>query len=175
MKVFVGIQLEDEMKTQLSTIQSRLQNVAEKGNFTQPSNFHLTLRFIGEVEETKRKKIEAALATIDFQPFEIQTSQLGFFTKKRGLIPWVGIAENKALYYLYEKVNDAITGIVPADTKPYTAHITLGRNVRIDSKELQRTIPTMTQTVTAIHLFLSHRMNHILIYTPIFTVYSQQK
>lgn len=55
-----------------------------KGSFTDPDNFHLTMRFIGEVNLEQKSAIETALArcTQEQVPFQIETAGLGYFSKK---------------------------------------------------------------------------------------------
>lgn len=51
MRVFVGINFGVDIQGQLIHIQEQTRELAAKGRFFDPNNFHLTLRFIGEISE----------------------------------------------------------------------------------------------------------------------------
>ena len=68
MRLFVAINLSENIKNALLKAQSDLKNQGFYGNFTRRENMHLTLAFIGETE--KRFKAVDALKKISFERFE---------------------------------------------------------------------------------------------------------
>jgi 2'-5' RNA ligase len=97
--------------------------------WTAIENFHLTLRFIGEVEGGVAEDIAAALALVDAPAFELVIAGVDQFGKgDRSRILWAGIEPNPALVHLRDKVESALVRAgVPPETRKFSAHISLAR------------------------------------------------
>lgn len=89
--------------------------------------YHLTLRYIGEVDPPTADDIDAALAGIAFKPFDLTVTGLGTFgTPPRVL--WAGVARSDRLYGLVEKIDSALTRLkVDFQRRRYAPHVTLAR------------------------------------------------
>lgn len=174
MRIFIGINFDETLKSRLATVQKGLKERTAKGTFTRPDNFHLTLRFLGEREEEVVACIqrEVAAAVAQVPAFKLELSGTGLFSKRSGAIPWLGVAANPELERVYQAVTQALErcGIPPED-RPYTPHLTFGRNVRFQSGSgesfLHFPIPPLRQEVRRITLFQSHQVDGVLTYTPI--------
>ena len=91
------------------------------------ANLHLTLRFIGEVEEGLLDDIDTALAGVRAPAFDFTLSGVGHFGNRRRLRAlWAGVATNPALAHLHDKVDRALTqaGLAP-EGRAFTPHVTL--------------------------------------------------
>jgi 2'-5' RNA ligase len=90
---------------------------------------HLTLRFIGEVDRHTAADIDAALATVNFQPFDLTLGDIGSFDR-RGRIDclWVGVRPRDPVAALAQRVDAALArvGITP-ETRAFIPHITVAR------------------------------------------------
>jgi 2'-5' RNA ligase len=125
LRLFVGIGLPPELKLRLSLLCSGVPGA----KWVEPGNFHVTLRFIGEVDEGRAADIDEALAQIRAPRFELTLAGVGLFgsaTKARML--WVGVEKNPALLHLHDKVESALMriGLEPEERR-YTPHVTLAR------------------------------------------------
>lgn len=175
MRVFIGIKLPEVIKGQLIAVQEEVKRASLKGSFTDPDNFHLTMRFIGEVDPDQKSAIETALArcTEEQTPFLIETAGLGCFSKKNKLIIWMGIKENSQLQQLYDQLNAALQGeeLPLADEVAFIPHLTLGRGIALSQEwEVLSKVPLMSDRkipVTVLTLFESVRVNGKLVYRPI--------
>lgn len=175
MRLFIGIQLHPALKEQLEIVQKEVKNRSNQGSFTRKDNFHLTIYFIGEMDEKQlivlKEQLSVALAACS--PFILETAQLKSFSKKKGYIPWVGIKENPFLQDVYDTVRKVLEGQngMPEEFPVYTPHLTLGRNVRLSKEALseleERKVAQYRQKVTEITLFQSHQVEGILTYTPL--------
>jgi 2'-5' RNA ligase len=62
-----------------------MQNMKKKnffyGKFTEPENLHLTLKFLGEIQESKVHEIQKKLKEIKFKIFDASLGEIGFFSK----------------------------------------------------------------------------------------------
>ena len=95
-----------------------------------PGNFHLTLKFLGNIDENQIEPIGAALAEAlrPFPRLTINVKGLGVFPNpKRPRVLWVGLVGSR-LALLQSKVESALTplGFAP-DEKIFTPHLTIGR------------------------------------------------
>lgn len=175
MKVFIGVKLPSSVKKQLVDFQKEVIRASIKGSFTDPNNFHLTMRFIGEVDPDQRSAIETGLARCAESqlPFLVETNGLGYFSKRNKWIVWLGTKENSRLQQLYEQLNDSLLGqkVAMADEVAFIPHLTLGRGIVLwqEWEELSKVPlpPDQKITVAALTLFESVRLDGKLVYRPI--------
>src|SRR5689334_15753140 len=93
-RTFIAIELPEQIKTALGDIQNELRKTAADVSWTKPANIHLTLKFLGDLEEKQVALLRAATSktVIGHQPFELQTSHPGFFpSQKRARVVWMGL------------------------------------------------------------------------------------
>ena len=92
-------------------------------------NFHLTLRFIGEVDRHTAADVETALDAIRFAPFTLAVSGVGHFEgNRRAKAIWARITPSDALDDLQWRVEMACRRAgLPAETRKFIPHITLAR------------------------------------------------
>lgn len=121
LRLFVGIDLPPEHKLRLSTL---CVGVPE-ARWVDPGNFHVTLRFIGEVDEGLASDIDAALLRLSSPRFRLTLAGVGQFGTR---MLWVGVEKSDSLLQLQSKVESALQriGIAP-DTRRYTPHVSLAR------------------------------------------------
>lgn len=175
MRIFIGIRLPEAIKEQLVVVQEEVKRASLKGSFTDPDNFHLTVRFIGEVAPDHQRAIETVLARCaeGQVPFQIETAGLGYFSKKNKWIIWMGIKENIQLQRLYDQLNASLLRgeIRLAAEVEFIPHLTLGRGIVLSQEwELLNKLPLPQDQkipVTALTLFESTRVDGKLVYRPI--------
>lgn len=132
-----------EQQTALRTLQQRLGGVLEGVSWTAPAALHLTLKFLGEQEEKRLPAIAESLrqAVLPAAPFNLQFKGLGVFpSPRRARIIWAGIAAGRdELASLAHSLEEALaeTGF-PRESRPFKAHLTLGRVRRPLSEQLLR-------------------------------------
>ena len=78
MRVFVAIPLSKELKENLTKVQSQLKDFDARISWVDHEIFHLTLEFLGDVEETKIPKVSAAIekGCCGIEPFELALERL---------------------------------------------------------------------------------------------------
>lgn len=106
-----------------------------------PGNLHLTLKFLGSVEEERIDAIVAALrgAVSDAAAFEAVVNGLGAFpTPTRPRVVWAGMREGaQAMITLAGRVDAALATLgFPREARPFSPHVTLGR-VRVPRRDLR--------------------------------------
>src|SRR5262249_60365195 len=125
MRLFVGIALPEDVRFQLSLLCSGLPNV----RWVPPENFHVTLRFIGEVDGGVSQDIDASLAGVRAPRFSLSLGGVGHFGNGGNVrVIWAGIEKSPALRHLHDKVESAVgrAGLSPEGQK-FNPHITLAR------------------------------------------------
>jgi 2'-5' RNA ligase len=150
MRAFVAIELPKEIRDSLSDIQEKLKTAQADVKWVRPQNIHLTLKFLGDINEEQLAKINLILDTLskDKKNFSIRIASLGAFPKiDYPRVIWAGIDRGesqtqelaKALEERAEKIG------IPKEDRKFSSHITIGRirsNLRKDKlvaglKELQ--------------------------------------
>lgn len=168
MRVFIGLVLEDSIKTLLESLQNAFRVYAQRGNFTHHANFHLTLVFIGEVSDAEIDVLRECVDELSFEAFQLSLDSLGCFKRKEGDIWWVGLHQSQALNALRDQiVKNLHKRNIPFDQGAFVPHLTLVRNYRSLPNHTM-TLPNVTPTLITINrvsLFQSHRVNGELRYT----------
>jgi 2'-5' RNA ligase len=178
-RAFIAVNLPDDVHASISEAQVRLKraHIGVKVSWTKIDNIHLTLQFLGYVEEEAIDRIKAALESVACQHggFSVSVQGAGAFPNERSpRVLWVGCedAEGK-LRGLARAVKSATQplGFEP-EHREFSAHLTLGRikQPRADVA-LTRALDSIknqafgTLRVAAIHLFESKLHPEGSIYT----------
>jgi len=132
MRTFIAVPLNDEIHNELARLQNRLRSCGCDVKWVEPSNIHLTLKFLGEIDNERLGKIKTSLSQAAglHHPFGMRLATLGAFPKiSFPQVIWVGIDEGKAeCEALYKTVQDAMAGLgFEQEKRPFSPHLTLGR------------------------------------------------
>ncbi len=125
LRLFVAVDLPDAVKDQLAALCAGVQGA----KWVQRGQLHLTLRFIGEADDTKLQPIKTALAGITSAPFSMALRGVGQFPPKRAArVLWVGVDAPPALNQLQGQVEATLNRLDFApEEHNFSAHITLAR------------------------------------------------
>jgi 2'-5' RNA ligase len=125
LRLFVGIGFPPELKLRLSLLRSGIPGA----KWVDPGNFHLTLRFIGEIGEDIAADIDDALSRLRVRRFTLQIAGTGVFgggDRLRSL--WVGVEHTPELVRLRDKVEQALFRAgLPPEPRKFSPHVTLAR------------------------------------------------
>lgn len=175
MRTFIAIELEEEVKDHLSNIQAETQKLCRKGNYTPKDNFHLTLHFLGEVEEDDLDYLQEAIfeTARRNRPFTLTLDKIGFFPRGNKGIMWAGLEKSTHLQRLFSTLEKSLEQQGFArERKGLSPHITLGREVEphrsfMDVQKGVKVEP-MRISVRSISLMESVRKGPKLVYVPLF-------
>lgn len=98
-------------------------------------NYHITLRFIGDVDGRTADEIVDRLDRIDRPEFQINVNGIGSFGSKKPHSVWAGVTPTEDMYALQGEIERICQRIgLPPDPRKFTPHITLARlkNCRLD-------------------------------------------
>jgi 2'-5' RNA ligase len=130
-------------------------------------NLHLSLRFIGEVEEPQASDIAAALGGVRCDPFPLTLAGVGHFESGRRVrVLWAGVESCGWLATLQERVESALrrAGVSP-DSRRFTPHVSLARIKAappqrvggwLEANSLFRVEPFMVDRFILYESFLAH-------------------
>ena len=171
MRCFIAIEFDDETRKFLVNIQDKLKTTEITGNYSRPDNLHLTIRFLGEVDQYLFKAIKDAMKRVALRhkSFDLNINSIGKFDKGNKSIVWAGLERSQDLVELYNDMDEELRAIMPALNKEkYSPHITLIREAGPKDK-VSRFISDMGDnnhrfTVSGISLMESTRINGQLTY-----------
>ncbi len=125
MRLFVGLDLPWTLRERLTLMQGGVPGA----RWVPAENFHLTLRFIGEVAAPEAEEIDLSLSALRGRGFSLTLAGIGTFSKGgRETALWVGVERNPALDHLQGKVETALQRAgLPPERRRFTPHVTLAR------------------------------------------------
>lgn len=131
-RTFVAINLHGSLHTALSEVVEKLSASKAKVKWVEPGNVHLTLKFLGNVEEEHLPEVFAACerAVKGIHSFTLEMRAVGCFPNaKSPRIVWLGLERGiEAVKELQDRVEDELEAIgFPREDRPFKAHLTIGR------------------------------------------------
>ena len=164
MRLFIAIQLSEEMRAAVARIQDEFRGRGVTGNYTPVENMHLTMAFIGEYADS-----DAVLDVIDsvqLRPFSIALEGVGAF----GDLWWVGLKHSEPLEACARRLRRGLSDAgIPFDRKRFSPHITLIRRAEREGSSRMPGIevPRAETRVERLSLMRSDRGRGGMIYTEI--------
>jgi 2'-5' RNA ligase len=123
-RLFTAIEIPEAIRTRLTFLQGGIPSA----RWSPVENFHLTLRFIGEVSETTASDIDGVLEGLNGQGFTLTLKGVGEFGGRDPRALWVGVAPSEPLMRLAAKIESALQRMgLEAETRKYSPHVTLAR------------------------------------------------
>jgi 2'-5' RNA ligase len=126
---FIAIQLPRELRSVLHELALPLQGLSLNVKWVPESNYHLTLKFLGDIAPGDIRSLDAQLqALADRECFILSLGGWGMFpNSKRPSVLWVGLGgELEALRRVWRDLDDCLSASYPRD-RQWHPHITLGR------------------------------------------------
>ena len=132
MRVFLAIELDSETRSALETFQRQLCELLPPINWVKPQSWHLTVKFLGEVEESQLDPIQRAVekAVSHSSSLSLQIEGFGGFPHLRmPRVLWAGVSgQVDELHLLALHVDESLSALgFPLESKPFRAHLTLAR------------------------------------------------
>lgn len=133
MRLFVAVDVPQHLKDAIETgVVERLRGAASGAKWTRPEGRHLTLKFLGNVEDEREGEIAGVVERVAsrHQPFDAAFSEIGGFPNvRRPRVLWVGIGKgNDAMAALAHDLDASLTplGFEP-EARDFRGHFTLAR------------------------------------------------
>jgi len=149
MRTFIAIDLPEKIKKEIVKIQEQLPEF--KGKITEKENLHLTLKFLGEVNEERLEEVKRKLKGIKLKQFETEIKDIGMFSER---IIWLKMTNCNEL----QKEIDERLNYLFEEEKRFMGHLTIARVKELEDRkkfmiELRKMkIPEMKFTVKNFYL-----------------------
>ncbi len=132
MRLFIAIELPEAIKAEIAKVQQQIKASGASANWTRPEGIHLTLKFLGEVEEAKTAGTIEALgaACRGTAPLRLEIAGAGAFPNvKAPRVLWLGVRGDTArLATLQAAVEDAMEKLgFEREDRKFSPHLTLAR------------------------------------------------
>lgn len=124
MRLFIAVQLSDEMKVSITASMHALKKAGVRGNYVPMQNLHLTMAFVGETKDAIA--VRQALQTVRYKPFRLTLTEMGTFSD----LLWLGLKGNQGLSAAVKSVREALDAAgIQYDRKKFVPHITIIRRM----------------------------------------------
>ena len=134
MRAFISIELPEEIKDELVRVQSAISKInGWKGKIVERENLHLTLKFLGEIDDKKVADVEERLKQLEFDKVKVNLGELGVFSENFIRIVWVSL-EDGELKNLQRAVDSLLDGLFDKEER-FMGHITIVRPKFVEDKE----------------------------------------
>ncbi|ELY65167.1 RNA 2',3'-cyclic phosphodiesterase [Natrinema versiforme] len=157
MRLFVSVDLPDDLAEPVADLQDEFAD-ASGLTFTDPEQAHITMKFLGDVEEDRlpalERELAAAVEDADIDPFSVRYGGLGVFPSPDYIsVVWLGVEQGgEELTRLHEAIEERTTAMgFDAEDHDFTPHVTLARMEHAGGKELVQELvrerdPTVGET-----------------------------
>ncbi len=131
MRLFIGIPLEERVKSDIINLQSKFKN-ADKIKWVSKENMHVTVKFLGETFESSLENIKSALdkSIEGKESFYISINKvLAFPSLRKAKVIWTNVDKNSGIIKkIFEDLENSLSGAGFAkEEREYTPHITMAR------------------------------------------------
>jgi 2'-5' RNA ligase len=123
-RIFTGLEVPDDVVESLAMLRGGLPGA----RWVDPENYHITLRFIGDVDDSIAHEVASMLGQVRRTEFELRFDHLKSFGGRRPRAIVAALAQTRALMELqaeHERLMQRV-GLEPEGRK-YTPHVTLAR------------------------------------------------
>ena len=175
MRLFVALDIPEETRGAIRELISRLEPVARGAKWVRPEGIHVTLKFIGWVEDERLAEIKEHLSRVPHREvIPVTFRNFGFFpNEKRPRVFFVGIVAGADLVRLAADIESQLAPLkIPKEERAFTPHLTLARfKTNEGSAQMQKILASMpsrdfgAMNATQFHLYQSVLKSNGAIYT----------
>jgi 2'-5' RNA ligase len=168
MRLFVALDLPDALREacaeQADALRDPLVDREIEARFADPERYHLTIRFIGECEESEKDAYVDALSSVEAPPAVVSPYGLSVLPSRLSpRVVTVGAEQTRSMQSVYTSVSEALeaAGLDEAD-KSFRPHVTLARLTDADPEEVHHALrdaagPDLPETtIPSLTLYRSH-------------------
>ncbi len=133
MRTFIAVDLPQEAKDALADAQKQLSKSSARMSLAH--DFHLTLKFLGEINPAKAEAVKRCLENVKFKKFSAAISGIGAFPSESCVrVVWAGVKPEGEFASLQRQIDEALEKEFPKD-KPFRPHLTLARVKLVSDKK----------------------------------------
>jgi 2'-5' RNA ligase len=137
LRLFTALEIPGDIADELELLRGGV----DGARWIDRENYHITLRFVGDVGSELAGDLDAALCDLEVEPFELELSGVGEFGGTRPRAVWAGVAASVALENLQSGLENLCRRIgLPSESRRFAPHVTLARVRNGDSVSVQEFI-----------------------------------
>ena len=132
MRLFVALDIDEAIRERITRFLDAVEDFAPDARWVRPKSLHVTLKFIGEIDELKLTDVKKTLSMVRAAAVTLHFSCTGFFpTPKRARVFWIGITSDEKLTSLARAVDESLHSLpeleIERETREFSPHLTLAR------------------------------------------------
>lgn len=132
LRLFIAVEISAQQKQELAKLQENITHYLDGVRWVDPDVMHLTLKFIGDTEESRIGQIREAmeLSLEQLKPFLLTFGGSGVFpNSKKARVLWVGLKEGeKEIKQLADNLEERLSFYgFQKEKRPFHPHLTIGR------------------------------------------------
>ena len=132
-RCFIAIDLPREAINEIIRLQKLIkEKKLFDGKIVEGENLHLTLKFLGEIDEKKIEEVKQRLKDVKFNDFEVNIGKIGVFPSKYNSyirVLWIEL-KGKGVFELQKQIDGCLDGLFEKENR-FMSHITLARIKRV--------------------------------------------
>lgn len=123
-RLFTGLEVPPDIATELNLLQGGVRGA----RWIEPQDYHITLRFIGDIEERLARELRLSFESVEARPFTIQLKGVGAFGGNDPHTIYTGVAESPEIRRLQASLERHCQMLgLPPEGRRFTPHVTLAR------------------------------------------------
>jgi RNA 2',3'-cyclic 3'-phosphodiesterase len=130
-RTFIALPASSEIQQKMTTVQSELKAVQADVKWELQDKFHITLKFLGSVEQSKIESLSSALldSVKQFLGFELTYNSLGTFPNiQNPRVIWIGAKTDQVMLDLHSRIENVCSNFgFQKEERAFHPHITFGR------------------------------------------------
>ena len=145
-RAFIALELPGEIRDRLKEAQEMLRSCPARLTFVEPGLIHITLKFLGEVEEKDLPRLTDTLKGVSFRPFPVTVGAVTVNNVKRPRTVWCTVSDGGEGKKLFRQVEEVLVPLgFERESREFTSHATLAR-VKVPDPSLLTVLRAMDKT-----------------------------
>ncbi|BBL45815.1 RNA 2',3'-cyclic phosphodiesterase [Nanobdella aerobiophila] len=130
MRIFIAIDLPEDIKKDIYNISKNIRGIS--GKIVEEENIHITLKFLGQINQETLNKINKKLSSINYNKFYINIGDFGYFNNR---VLWIKILNKENIINLHNIIDNKLYELNIQKDIDYEPHITIYRikNIKNDN------------------------------------------
>jgi len=127
-RAFLALELSGEIREQMKVAQDALRTCSARMTFVEPANIHITVKFLGDVDDRLLPRVMAAVRGVPFHPFRADVGNVTVNNPKHPFTVWCPVSDTGKSGELFRLIEDVLVPLRFArETRGFTPHATLAR------------------------------------------------
>jgi len=138
MRAFLAVDLDEKLKNEVINVQKKIKDANAQLKFVEPENLHFTLKFLGEVSDSKLEDLKVMIENniTEYKPFKLSINKTGFFPHSGYIrVIWLGVENPEAYSQMQMDLDEEFVKLGFKKEKSYIPHLTIARVKGAKNKE----------------------------------------